>query len=136
MTYKPKRPPLDPCPVEAVVALVSGKWKARVLLELDASAMTFGQLRRALPGVTQQVLSTQLRGLEEDGIISRRPLGPEPGDGSLYALTEEGCTLIPLLDAVATWGLARLRRRGLDWTPPAGRSRPCFEQALPCPDLA
>jgi DNA-binding HxlR family transcriptional regulator len=129
MTYKPKRPPLDPCPVEAVVALVSGKWKARVLLELDASAMTFGQLRRALPGVTQQVLSTQLRGLEEDGIISRRPLGPEPGDGSLYALTEEGCTLIPLLDAVATWGLARLRRRGLNWSPPTGKSPPCVEQA-------
>ena len=131
MTYSPKRPPLDPCPVEAVIAIVAGKWKARILLELSGEPLTFGRLKRALPGVTQQVLSAQLRGLERDGIVSRTPVGPAPLDGSLYALTVEGRSLIPVLDRVAEWGLDRLERAGLAWRAPARSGRRRAEDARP-----
>lgn len=131
MPYQPKRPSLDPCPVEAAVALFSAKWKARILLELHGQAQSFGQLRRRLAGISQQVLSTQLQDLETDGILSRAPLGPDPMKGSLYALTPEGRSLLPVLDGLADWGLGRLEREGLTWQrPPSsalGRGSPTAE---------
>jgi DNA-binding HxlR family transcriptional regulator len=120
MAYLHKRIAQDACPVEAVVAIVAGKWKARLLFELSHGPMTFGQLKRSLPGVSQQVLSTQLQGLVTDGIVSRTPVVPEPTTGSLYALTHEGRSLLPVLDVVAVWGLARLDRQGRRWAHPHG----------------
>jgi DNA-binding HxlR family transcriptional regulator len=115
MAYSPKRPPLDPCPVEAVVAIVAGKWKARILLEVAGAPLTFGKLRRALPGITQQVLAAQLRALEDHGVVSRTPAASDPLAGSLYAMTAEGRSLLPVLDTMACWGLGRLERAGLRW---------------------
>lgn len=123
MSYLPKRPPLDACPVEALVAIVAGKWKARILLELAAERLTFGQLRRGLGRVTQQVLSSQLAGLERDGVVLRTPVGDDPMKGSWYALTDEGRSLLPVLDLMAVWGLARLDRKGLTWAHPAAGTR-------------
>lgn len=121
MAYARKRPPLDPCPVETVLALVAGRWKARILRVLFDGPQGFGGLRRALgPRVTQQVLAAQLRALEADGLVTRRPRGPGAAAGSCYGLTPEAVSLLPALDAVAVWGAARLRRQGLGWSPGQG----------------
>ena len=77
-SYEPKRPPLDPCPLERVIAMVGGKWKARTLHLLAQGDYGFAELRRQLGRVSQQVLSTQLRALESDGLIERLP--PAPGE--------------------------------------------------------
>ena len=68
--YVPKRPALDPCPVEEVLAMIGGKWKARMLLPLSQGPHRLSSLRRALPaGVSNEVLITQLRGLAADGLV-------------------------------------------------------------------
>ena len=116
MPYERKRPRLDPCPVEEVVELIGGKWKARILRVLAHGPQTFGGLRKQLAGVTQQVLSAQLKGLEGGGLVVRERNGAEPSSGSTYRLTDEATSLLPVLDALADWGAARLRRKGLRWS--------------------
>jgi DNA-binding HxlR family transcriptional regulator len=113
MAYVKKRPALDSCPVEVVIAIIGGKWKARIIRVLADGPCTFVQLKRQLSGITQQVLSTQLKALEEDGMVHREatelPLPP----GSMYSLTDEARDLLTALNALAFWGLSRLRRAGL-----------------------
>lgn len=130
MPYDRKRPPLDPCPVEAVLSIVSGKWKARVLYLLSLDALTFGQIRKATPGLKQQVLSSLLKELEADGIAER---ARDDGPGSLYRLTAEGSSLVAVLQTVAAWGQSRLARQGATWQPPTspGRSRNAKEPGQP-----
>lgn len=129
MPYQPKREPLDPCPVEEVIRLVSGKWKARLLYHLAFGPHSFAQLRRAVPGITPQVLTTHLRDLTRDGILTRRIHPTGRRISTQYTLTPHGLSLIPVLEAVSQWGQARLHRLGHHWTPPAPieenhRSRP------------
>ena len=130
MAYSPKRPPQSPCPVEEVVGLIGGKWKARVIHILSTGPMTFAPLRRALQGISQQVLSAQLQALVADGLVARTQ-GSDHCAGSQYALTPVGRSLLPLLKAVAAWGEIRLKARGVDWEPPVltvnrrPTSKPC-----------
>ena len=114
MAYVPKRPPLNPCPVEEVVALIGGEWKARILGVLALGEASFATLRRSLPGISQQVLSAQLQALMRDGLVSK---GPPIAHGATprYALTTTGRSLVPVLDQIADWGEARLNARGLEW---------------------
>jgi len=116
MPYNRKRPPLDPCPLETVLALVSGKWKARVLYLLASNSLTFGELRSAIGGVRQQVLSKLLKELEADGAVARTPLGPQAG--TRYGLTAMGRELVVQLVPLAEWGTVLLARRGIVWTQP------------------
>jgi DNA-binding HxlR family transcriptional regulator len=136
MPYDRKRPRLDPCPVEAVLSIVSGKWKARVLYLLSLDALTFGQIQKATTGLKQQVLSSLLRELEADGIVERARDGAPGrtlGAGSVYRLTAEGISLVAVLRTVAAWGQSRLARQGLVWAPPPspGRARNAKEPRQP-----
>jgi DNA-binding HxlR family transcriptional regulator len=114
MTYEPKRPPLDPCPVEEVIAIVGGKWKARILYLLALQPHTFAGLRRGLPGIKQQVFADQLKALCSDGIVERNRTLLEKTSFSTYKLTAEGETLIPVLCTLSEWGAERLRARGIN----------------------
>lgn len=116
MAYHRKRPPLDPCPLEHVLAMVSGKWKARVLYLLASGELGFADIRRAVVGLRQQVLATLLQELERDGLVDRRR--DDPANGSRYRLTLRGQELVGLLVPVAAWGNARLAERGLTWSLP------------------
>lgn len=115
VSYERKRPRLDPCPVEAVLDLVRGKWKARIIRALADQPRTFGALRKHLGRVTQQVLAAQLKELEADGLVERHRNGPDAIDGSTYRLSDQAKTLLPALEALALWGAERLRREGLTW---------------------
>jgi DNA-binding HxlR family transcriptional regulator len=116
--YRPKREPLPPCPVENALAVVAGKWKARILLLLSNDALRFSDLRRNLEGITQQVLSAQLNAMERDGIVLRSPVSNNPLAGSPYALTEDGRSLLAALEVLSEWGMARLRLSGQKWDRP------------------
>lgn len=116
MAYQRKRPPLDPCPVEHVLAMVAGKWKARVLYLLALDDLGFAELRHGVGGVKQQVLSSLLRQLEADGIVSRG--ARDPRSGSRYALTARGRELVGLLVPVAAFGNRLLAAQGLAWPQP------------------
>ncbi|MCX9146919.1 winged helix-turn-helix transcriptional regulator [Erythrobacter sp. WG] len=115
-SYQPKRPPMDACPIEHVVALVGGKWKARALYLLSVRPFAFAELRRELGGVSQQVLSTQLKAMLRDGLVST--VVNDDAAATLYVATPKGCDLVKVLMPVAEWGTAELRRRGEDWQPP------------------
>lgn len=124
MPYAPKRPKPDPCPVEEVLGLVGGKWKARILLLVALEYRTFAAIRRGLPGVSQQVLAAQLAALVADGLLAKSPAAdPARGTGAQYTLTGEAQSLLPVLEAVADWGLRRLTRRGEAWRRPAPAPR-------------
>jgi DNA-binding HxlR family transcriptional regulator len=118
MEYQRKRDPLDPCPVEAVLEMISGKWKVRLLLLLSYGPHSFAQLRRGLPGIKQQVLSAQLAALVQHRIVDRNRRVTATGPSSIYSLTKLGQTLMPVLEEIAAWGDAHLRSQGVHWDRP------------------
>jgi DNA-binding HxlR family transcriptional regulator len=118
MPYERKRPSLDPCPVEEVLAIIGGKWKTRILYLIALQPQTFGSLRRGLHGIKQQVLAEQLKALTADGIVHRDRTVLGKKQFSRYTLTEEGSGLIPVLCALSDWGTTRLHARGIAWDSP------------------
>jgi DNA-binding HxlR family transcriptional regulator len=117
MPYRRKRPPLDPCPVEIVLTMVSGKWKVRVLYLLSREDLTFGEIRTSIGSVSQQVLSALLKELEQDEVVERNRM--QLAGLSRYKLTHKGRRLVSLLEPIAEWGNELLSRQGLEWQPPA-----------------
>ena len=91
------------CPIRNVLARISGKWSLLVLYTLDRNGMSpmrFNQLRRAIPDISQKVLTTTMRTLETDGLICRKVFAEVPPRVE-YSLTERALTLIPLVDSAA-----------------------------------
>ena len=110
------------CPIRNVLARISGKWSLLVLYTLDRnglSPMRFNQLRRAIPDISQKVLTTTLRTLETDGLICRKVFAEVPPRVE-YSLTERALTLIPLVDSLINWAadnmadIVRDRARGIE----------------------
>lgn len=91
------------CPVEAALEALGGKWKGLILFHLQADKRRFNELRRLIPGITQRMLTRQLRELEQDRIV-RRTVYPEVPPRVEYELTNFGKTLIPVLQALSAWG--------------------------------
>lgn len=123
-SYEPKRQPMDACPIELVVAMVGGKWKARALYLLSVQPFSFAALRRTLGGVSQQVLSTQLKAMQRDGLVTLAPVADGEAPAALYLATPKGCELVRVLMPVAAWGTAELQARGEDWQPPLAPLEP------------
>ena len=99
------------CPVEAALDVIGGKWKPLILWALGDAVMRFGELQKELPGVNTKMLTKQLRELEEDGVI-RRKVYPEVPPRVEYAITDFGKTLLPILNALCTWGAGYLGVNG------------------------
>jgi DNA-binding HxlR family transcriptional regulator len=103
------------CPVEITLGLIDGKWKGVILFHLQGGFRRFGELRRLMPGITQRMLTKQLRALEEDDLITRK-VYPEVPPRVEYALSETGQRLGPVIEALRVWGAehkARLDAAGL-----------------------
>ncbi len=89
--------------------LLGGKWKLLILWHLWPRIRRFNELKRAIPGITQHMLTTQLRELEADGIVSRTVYAEVPPRVE-YALTEYAATLEQVLRPLAAWGSAHMQR--------------------------
>lgn len=90
------------CPIMHTIAMVSDKWKVLILYQLRDGKKRFNELRRILQGVTQRVLTHQLRALEEDGLVKRTVYAEVPPRVE-YELSSLGQTLIPVLDQFERW---------------------------------
>lgn len=92
------------CPVEQTLALLSGKWRLMVLFRLGQGTMRFNALARSLSPISQRVLATTLRGLEDDSLIWRKVHETVPPHVD-YGLTARGAALAPVFEAMAAWRL-------------------------------
>lgn len=93
------------CPVETTLTLIGNKWKVLILRDLLSGTKRFSELKRSLKGVSQKVLTTQLRAMEADGLVHREVFAEVPPRVE-YSLTELGRSLKPILDAMVEWGTA------------------------------
>ena len=91
------------CPVATTVELIGSKWKLLIIRNLLVRPWRFNELKKDLEGISQKVLTDNLRSLESDGIITRT-VYPEVPPRVEYALSEIGETLKPILDSMAEWG--------------------------------
>lgn len=93
----------SPCPVTTTLSVIGGKWKLIILYILKDEKKRFGEIQKIISGITQKMLTKQLRELEVDGIILRKvyPVVPPKVE---YSLTEHGKSLMPIVDAMSTWG--------------------------------
>lgn len=90
------------CPIMAAIAMISDKWKVLIIYRLCDGTMRFNELMRSLQGITQRVLTQQLRELEADGLVSRK-VYPEVPPRVEYSLTRVGRTLLPALEKLEQW---------------------------------
>ncbi len=91
------------CPVEVALSIIGGKWKLQIVYCLLEETRRFGQLRRLIPLATQQMLTLQLRELEQAGIVHRHVYAQVPPKVE-YSLTELGRTLEPVVRQITAWG--------------------------------
>ena len=101
--------PVVGCPLTAALAALGGKWKLIIVYWLAESPKHFAALRQALPGISQKVLTQQLRELMSEGIVHREPRGAIPAPVE-YSLTGYGRSVLPLVEDVRLWGRAHMAR--------------------------
>lgn len=94
---------LPPCPVATCFQLFGNKWKIYVIQQLQERPFGFNELRRAIPGISQKVLSTNLKEMETAGLIIRTVI-PETPIRTEYSLSELGESLKPIIDSMVDWG--------------------------------
>lgn len=85
------------------MTLIGNKWKVLILRDLMPGTKRFGELKKSIGGVSQKVLTAQLRDMEASGLISRKVYAEVPPRVE-YTLTPLGESLSPILDAMKTWG--------------------------------
>ena len=88
--------------MRTALSTITGKWKLEILWLLNQRVHRFGELRSAIPGITQHMLTTQLRELEADGLVRRKIFAEVPPRVE-YAITPAAQALKPVIDAVFTW---------------------------------
>ena len=91
------------CPAEFTLAMISGRWKIPLIFHLLAGAKRFSELSRELTGVSQKMLTQQLREMERNGLVERKVYAQVPPKVE-YALTSLGRSLKPVVDAMCQWG--------------------------------
>lgn len=99
------------CPVETTLEVIGGKWKTVILYWLKDRTLRFGELGRKIPGVSERMLTQQLRELEAHGVVHREVFAVVPPRVE-YSLTPYGRTLLPITELMCAWGKAHMQRDG------------------------
>jgi len=98
----------SPCPIDAALSVIDGRWKGTILWRLLDGPMRTNQLRKSIPGITERMLLRHLRELTDAGILERHQERGFPLRVR-YSLTPYGMTLVPVLEVLCTWGREHLR---------------------------
>ncbi|MGB7161288.1 MAG: helix-turn-helix domain-containing protein [Tepidisphaeraceae bacterium] len=91
------------CPAESTLDVIGGRWKILILYRLAGGCRRFSELKRELGGVTQKMLTQQLRQMQADGLVRRKVYAQVPPKVE-YSLTARGRTLLPIVEAMCQWG--------------------------------
>ena len=94
---------LPACPVEITISLIGDKWKVLIIRDLLTGTKRFGELKKSLSGITQKVLTNNLRQMETSGLILRKVYAEVPPKVE-YSLSDTGFSLKPILDSMVEWG--------------------------------
>ena len=94
---------LPACPEETTLMLISDRWKVLIIRDLLVGTKHFGELKKSIGTVSQKVLTSNLRSMEESGLLTRKVYAEVPPRVE-YTLTETGYSLKTVLDAMAMWG--------------------------------
>ena len=95
--------PIPACPVEMTLQLIGDKWKILILRDLLTGTKRFGELKKSVTGITQKVITSNLRDMESSGLLTREVF-PEVPPRVEYTLTDTGYSLEPILDSMYSWG--------------------------------
>lgn len=108
------------CPVQHARQYLSGKWQIAILWHLKMQPSRFIELRNILPGISEKVLTQELRFFEAGGIIQKEVFVCTPSRVE-YRLTTQGLTLIPVIQSIIQWGYSHLQeekvKRSMESTP-------------------
>lgn len=94
---------LPACPVETTLMLISDRWKVLILRDLLEGTKRFGELKKSVGGISQKVLTANLRDMEKKGLLVRKVYAEVPPRVE-YTLTELGYSLEPIMDCMVEWG--------------------------------
>lgn len=94
--------------VKTTLDVIGGKWKPLIMFLLVKRTMRFSELQKSIAGITQKMLTQQLRELESDGLVSRKVF-PQVPPRVEYSITSHGKTLLPVLDTMHKWGESHKR---------------------------
>ncbi|CAZ98608.1 MULTISPECIES: winged helix-turn-helix transcriptional regulator [Zobellia] len=103
---------ISSCPTSAAMELIGGKWKSVILIHLADDKKRYNELRKEIEGITERTLSLQLKQLEADGLVTRKVFSKKPPLKVVYALTEFGQSLVPILHGIRDWGLYAAETKG------------------------
>ena len=107
--HGPRKNAVGGCPLTAALAAIGGKWKLIIVYFLAESPKHFAALRKAMPSISQKVLTQQLRELMSDGLVNREAKGAVPAP-VVYSLSDYGRSVLPLVEDVRKWGRGHLSR--------------------------
>lgn len=99
---------IDNCPINFAMSKLGGKWKPIILHRIKVGINRFGVLQRAIPAISKQMLTSQLRELEEDGFINRKIFAEIPPRVE-YSISPNGETIFPLLEVIEEWGKNQMK---------------------------
>jgi DNA-binding HxlR family transcriptional regulator len=99
----------SPCPIDAMLSVIDGRWKGTILWRLSGGPMRTSELRRSIPEITERMLIRHLHELTQDGILIRRQERAVP-PCVRYSISNYGLTLVPVLEVICGWGRLHLQR--------------------------
>ena len=100
---------ISPCPIDAMLSVIDGRWKGTILWRLSDGPMRTSELRRSIPEITERMLIRHLQELVRAGIVRRKQERSLP-PCVRYSISEYGKTLVPVLEVICDWGRAHLQR--------------------------
>lgn len=100
-------------PVEFAMGRIGGTWKMPILWRLKDKTMRYGELKKDIPHITDKMLTTQLRELEDEGFIHREVYAVVPPKVE-YSMTEKGKTCIPIIETIRNYGLYLMDEAGIN----------------------
>lgn len=103
------------CPIDVTLSFIGGKWKILILAHLHRfNKKSFSEIRDNLPGISEKMLSQQLKELERDKLIKKKIITEKPLRVE-YRLTAPGKSLHPLYEFTSKWGIKYLKANGIDY---------------------